>query len=91
MTSGTVTITDPGHVHTVNGREALTFDGSDFLTGVLESAFIGADFTEATNSATTGISASVGTAITMTNANAGSGSAVDNMSPYLVLNYIIKT
>ena len=40
---------------------------------------------------TTGISGSVGTGITVTNVDAGSGNAVDNMSPYLVLNYIIKT
>lgn len=44
-----------------------------------------------TNTASTGISASVGTGITVTNPYVGGGNAVDNMSPYLVLNYIIKT
>jgi microcystin-dependent protein len=44
-----------------------------------------------TNSASTGISGSVGRGITVTNPDIGGNGAHDNMSPYLVLNYIIKT
>jgi hypothetical protein len=40
------------------------------------------------NTATTGISGTVGTGITVTNANTGSGT--DYYQPYLVINYIIK-
>jgi len=91
LTSGTVSITDPGHVHLQN--EAST---GGLLANAADS---NVDYTYFhtgagrfnTNSATTGISASVGTAVTVTNVDAGSGNAVDNMSPYLVLNYIIKT
>jgi microcystin-dependent protein len=91
LTSGTVSITDTGHVHLQN--EAST---GGLLANAADS---NVDYTYFhtgagrfnTNSAYTGISASVGTAVTVTNVDAGSGNAVDNMSPYLVLNYIIKT
>jgi microcystin-dependent protein len=82
LASGTVTITDPGHEHTldvatssggING--ALFLDGGTVQTGYV-------------NSATTGITASVGTAITVTNANTGGGEAY--YQPHLVVNYIIK-
>ena len=88
LTSGTVTITDPGHTHTVNGEEAETWEGTDSLTGVLESAFNATAYTEPTASNTTGITASVGTAITMTNASTGSGTAY--FQPFIAVNYIIK-
>lgn len=98
----THTVNDSGHVHTVNGREALTFDGSDFLTGVLESAFIGADFTEATNSATTGITVNAhNIAHSHTYSGTTSGPSADsgassasathgNVQPSAIINYIIK-
>ena len=82
LASGTVTITDPGHAHTldisttsggING--ALYLDGGTAETGYV-------------NTATTGISASVGTAITVTNANTGGGEAY--YQPHVVVNYIIK-
>jgi microcystin-dependent protein len=82
LTSGTVTITDPGHEHTldistssggING--ALVLDGGTVQTGYV-------------NSAVTGISATVGTAITMTNANTGGAEAY--LQPHVVVNYIIK-
>ena len=88
LTSGTVTITDPGHTHTVNGEEAETWEGTDLITGVLESAFNATAYTEPTASNTTGITASVGTAITMTNASTGSGTAY--FQPFIAVNYIIK-
>jgi microcystin-dependent protein len=82
LASGTVTITDPGHEHTldvatssggING--ALFLDGGTVQTGYV-------------NSATTGITATVGTAITMTNANTGGAEAY--LQPHVVVNYIIK-
>ena len=86
LTSGTVTITDPGHAHTINGEEALS--GLDFTGAVINSDGPGNAYTEATASAVTGISGTVGTAITMSNANTGGGEAY--LQPHLVVNYIIK-
>jgi microcystin-dependent protein len=86
LASGTVTITDPGHVHTINGQEALS--GLDFTGAMIDSDSPGSAYTESTASAVTGISATVGTAITMTNANTGGGEAY--YQPHVVVNYIIK-
>lgn len=86
LTSGTVTITDPGHTHTINGEEALS--GLDFTGAVINSDSPGNAYTEATASAVTGISGTVGTAITMSNANTGGGEAY--LQPHVVVNYIIK-
>ena len=86
LASGTVTITDPGHTHTINGEEALS--GLDFTGAVINSDGPGNAYTEATASATTGISGTVGTAITVTNANTGGGEAY--YQPHVVVNYIIK-
>jgi microcystin-dependent protein len=86
LASGTVTITDPGHVHTINGQEALS--GLDFTGAMIDSDSPGSAYTESTASAVTGISATVGTAITMTNANTGGAEAY--FQPHVVVNYIIK-
>jgi microcystin-dependent protein len=86
LASGTVTITDPGHVHTINGQEALS--GLDFTGAVIDSDSPGSAYTESTASAVTGISGTVGTAITMTNANTGGAEAY--FQPHVVVNYIIK-
>ena len=88
LTSGTVTITDPGHVHLQN--EAST---GGLLANASDS---NVDYTYYhtgagrfdTNSAVTGITASVGTAITVTNASTGSGTAY--FQPFIAVNYIIK-
>jgi microcystin-dependent protein len=62
-------------------------DGDNTSTSAIQSAGTHKHgFT--TNSATTGISASVGTAITVTNANTGGGEAY--YQPHVVVNYIIK-
>ena len=76
----TATITDPGHYHTANhSLQAL-----EFADGTNDSAeTFNLNSTESTDNANTGISASV--------ANTGGGAAHNNMSPYLVLNHIIKT
>jgi microcystin-dependent protein len=82
LTSGTVTITDPGHEHTldisttsggING--ALVLDG-----GTVETGYV--------NTATTGITATVGTAITVTNVD--TGTTHGNVQPSALINYIIK-
>jgi microcystin-dependent protein len=86
LNSGTVTITDPGHSHTVNGQYALT--GLDYVGAILEGGAGGGSYGEATATATTGITGTVGTGITVTNANTGGGEAY--YQPYLVVNYIIK-
>ena len=87
LASGTVTITDPGHTHTINGVGSLS--GLDYESGVLSGgASPEVSYTESTASATTGISGTVGTAITVTNANTGGGEAY--YQPYLAVNYIIK-
>jgi microcystin-dependent protein len=86
LASGTVTITDPGHVHTINGQEALS--GLDFTGAMIDSDSPGSAYTESTASAVTGISGTVGTAITMTNAETGGAEAY--FQPHVVVNYIIK-
>lgn len=75
-------ITDPGHAHaygfwfgTAGGSVGAT------LTGVTQ-------VSSQTNNQTTGISINNQTA---TNQNTGGGGAHNNLQPYLVLNYIIKT
>jgi microcystin-dependent protein len=83
LASGTVTITDPGHEHTL---DISTTSGG--VPGVFFSGDGGTTGTGYVNSVTTGITASVGTAITVTNANTGSGEAY--LQPYLAVNYIIK-
>lgn len=69
-------VTDPGHSHSISGY----FDDTSF-TGVVRVGWnVNNPATASTNSATTGISIQ----------NAGSGSAHNNMSPFLALNCIIK-
>lgn len=83
LASGTVTITDPGHSHTLDvSASSGGVDGVVYVGGAsgVDSTFV--------NSTTTGITASVGTAITVTNANTGGGEAY--YQPHLVVNYIIK-
>jgi microcystin-dependent protein len=128
LTSGTVSITDPGHGHTItdpgHGHTINDHTHTNQVTTIIPAGAHAHDnvtdyVSAGTNGAspsptvssisttslsansnttgvsavsnTTGISGSVGTGITVTNVDTGSGNAVDNMSPYLVLNYIIKT
>lgn len=86
LTSGTVTITDPGHSHTLDIYVTGSASGDS-------GASVGINANDGpiggtVNSATTGISGSVGTGITMTNANTGGGEAY--FQPHVVVNYIIK-
>jgi microcystin-dependent protein len=80
--STSVSISDPGHEHTldvsttsggING--ALYLDG-----GTVQAGYV--------NSATTGITATATTTVTMTNADTGGAEAY--FQPYLAVNYIIK-
>ena len=88
LTSGTVSITDPGHTHSIqrssSSATSVSADASDVynLTANTGAAY------STTQSNTTGISASVGTGITMTNASTGSGTAY--FQPFIAVNYIIK-
>ena len=107
LTSGTVTITDPGHTHTIADHShtnqvttvipaashahnnvsdyvAAGINGAPTSTGI--TSISTASLSPASN--TTGITASVGTAITVTNAPTGSGTAY--FQPFIAVNYIIK-
>ena len=95
------TLTDPAHSHTVNGQEATTWALSDYIVGVLESAFGGATFGEATATATTGISIAEagahghtitdpGHGHTISGATANTGDGTAYFQPFLAVNYIIK-
>ncbi len=86
--STSVSVSDPGHSHTID-----TFDpaagGSQI--GAPDPAY-GAntgDEANVVNTATTGITASATTTVTMTNAN-NTTTASDYYPPHLVVNYIIK-
>ena len=96
------TVNETPHAHTVNGQEALTYAGSDFITAVLESAFGGNSYTESTASASTGITVSAHniahdhtysgtTSGPSTDSGASSASATHgNVQPSALINYIIK-
>lgn len=75
-------ITDPGHVHSF----AFTSGPGGGAIGYLISGVVATYPT--TNSATTGITINNTTA---TNQNTGGGGAHNNLQPYIVLNYLIKT
>jgi microcystin-dependent protein len=81
--SATSTVTDPGHVHTpyVAGTTFVANGGSTGGTGPNSNASLA----YTTASAVTGIS--VATSI----GNTGSGTAATTISPYLGINFIIKT
>lgn len=87
--STSVTLTDPGHSHTidtfdpVNGGSAMGSPEPGYGTSAGDEANV-------VNSAVTGITvASSTTTVTMTNAN-NTTTASDYYPPYLVVNYIIK-
>lgn len=82
LASGTVTITDPGHEHTLDvSTSSGGINGALYLDGgTVQNGYV--------NSTTTGITATVGTAINVTNANTGGGEAY--YQPHVVVNYIIK-
>jgi microcystin-dependent protein len=82
LTSGTVTITDPGHEHTLDiSTTSGGINGALFLDGgTVEAGYV--------NTATTGISAEVGTAITVTNVD--TGTTHGNVQPSALVSYIIK-
>lgn len=75
---------------TVASISTTSLSASSNTTGITTAALIATGITTAA-AIGTGITGSVGTGVTVTNVDTGSGNAVDNMSPYLVLNYIIKT
>lgn len=88
----THSVTDPGHVHTINGQESLS--GLDYEAGILDGGAGGPAYTESTASNTTGITVanhdvSHTHSVSGTTGN-GSGSGTDYYPPYLVVNYIIK-
>lgn len=78
-------ITDPGHAHNIVAL-ASPSGGLDVVARIDASA--SASLGGYVASATTGISINNGTA---TNQNSGSGTAHNNMQPYVVSNFIIKT
>ena len=86
--STSVSVSDPGHSHTIDTFDPTT-GGSQI--GAPDPAY-GAntgDEANVVNTATTGITASATTTVTMTNAN-NTTTASDYYPPHLVVNYIIK-
>jgi microcystin-dependent protein len=87
--STSVSVSDPGHTHTINGELVQAASFSDNTVYVINADGQGiGSYTEGTASATTGISATASTSVTMSNANTGGAEAY--FQPYLVVNYIIK-
>lgn len=81
--STSVSISDPGHAHTL---DVSTTSGG--IAGVLYYVDGGTVESGYVNGASTGITASASTSVTMSNASTGGGEAY--YQPYLVVNYIIK-
>jgi microcystin-dependent protein len=75
------TLTDPGHFHTVYGAG----DQATPNNGIPYTARGGAQYPTPFNTLT------ATTGITINNASAGSGTAATTISPYLGINFIIKT
>lgn len=81
--STSVSISDPGHAHTLD----VSADSGSAL-GTLYLGDSSGVNSGLVNNASTGISASASTSVTMSNANTGGGEAY--LQPHLVVNYIIK-
>ena len=93
----TVSLSDPGHTHTINGEDATRgLDGPNYVAGVLYDALDNVTYTEPTASATTGITvSSVSNAsqdhthtVSGTTGSTGSGTAY--YQPFVAVSYIIK-
>ena len=74
-------MTDPGHGHTIHGVNSNGPDTNAF--GIAALAAISSNSNKTTVSNTTGI--------TISNGDAGSNGAHNNMQPFMLMNYIIKT
>jgi microcystin-dependent protein len=87
--STSVSVSDPGHTHTINGElvQAASFNDNTVYVINADGQGLGS-YTEGTASATTGISATASTSVTMSNANTGGAEAY--FQPHVVVNYIIK-
>jgi microcystin-dependent protein len=87
--STSVSVSDPGHTHTINGElvQAASFNDNTVYVINADGQGIGS-YTEGTASATTGITATASTSVTMSNANTGGAEAY--FQPHVVVNYIIK-
>jgi microcystin-dependent protein len=89
----THSVTDPGHVHTINGQEAAVDQLAGDSLMVLAATIALSTYTENTASNTTGITVanhdvSHTHSVSGTTGSTGSGTAY--YQPYLVVNYIIK-
>jgi hypothetical protein len=82
--TATSTVTDPGHNHTLTGRQHAGADGSLNEFGDSVAAEIYSNNTSV-QTATTGIT------VATTNASTGSSGTNQNLPPYYALAYIMKT
>jgi microcystin-dependent protein len=84
-------ITDGGHAHTINGKDALS--GLDFTGAMIDSQGPGNAYSELTAVNTTGISIAnhdVSHTHTVSGNTGNTGGDVGYYPPYVVVNYIIK-
>mgnify|MGYP000992274783 CR=1 FL=1 len=87
------TVSDPSHAHGVydpGHSHRVSYVGTSGSYGWLDSAHASSSGNAYTSGSGTGIGI-YGATTGITLANAGSGSAHNNIQPYLVVNYIIKT
>jgi microcystin-dependent protein len=85
--SSSSSVSDPGHSHVL-----VTHDGSGTNTSNVSASYSnGNPYSTNTNSAYTNISVSTTTTTNTTIGNTGSGTAATTISPYLGINFIIKT
>lgn len=83
----TVSITDPGHTHSYDRANEAVGSGSSSDSSAPWQVTLGGN---TTGSATTGISATASTSVTVNNSTGGGG-AHNNVQPTIILNYMIKT
>lgn len=78
--------TQNAHNHIITSQTATTGSATSYEHGTLDTSSADAEATEVTADTT-----AVNQAATATNQNTGGGGAHNNLQPYLVLNFIIKT
>ena len=85
--------TQDAHSHVLTSQTATTGGATSYEHGALDTSSAEAEATEVTNpaTATNQVATAVNQNATAVNQNAGGGGAHNNLQPYIVVNWIVKT